>query len=136
MKIGIIGTSRYNLVDKNKVNDLIQQSYNDLIDKIDKSTDLEIVYGGGVVPMTWFEFAKNKGIKTTQIINPKVKNQPNESKTIVIGNTYGDESSYFLNYIDGLIKIGGGPQSESEKKSFLEIKKDCLFMEYELPLKK
>jgi len=134
MKIGIVGTSRYGIVSDDVVQKQIEQSYRDLLQKVGDSNDMEIVYGGGHVPMAYFHYALEKNVPTTQFICNRVKTRPKESQTIIVGKQWGDESVAFLQYIDGLIKIGGGQQSEKEKNQFLQLKPDALFLEYELPL--
>lgn len=39
-------------------------------------------------------------------------------KEIIVGARFGDESAAFVAYIDGLIRIGGGPQSRREVEMF------------------
>lgn len=53
---------------------------------------------------------------------------------LAIGDNWGDESETFIDLIDELYKIGGGPQSENEKKMALE--KGIPVFEYKLePIK-
>jgi hypothetical protein len=52
-------------------------------------------------------------------------------KEIIVGDNWGDESETFLNYIDCLIKVGGGKQSEEEYKKFNKTK-----FKFELPAMK
>ncbi|WP_157472253.1 hypothetical protein [Neolewinella persica] len=39
-------------------------------------------------------------------------------KKIIVGERFGDESEAFVAYIDGMIRIGGGPQSRREVELF------------------
>jgi hypothetical protein len=52
---------------------------------------------------------------------------------IIVGKQWGDESDTFLQYIDALVRVGGGPQSIKEAKSFRELKPNAPIVEFELP---
>ena len=52
---------------------------------------------------------------------------------IIVGKQWGDESDTFLNYIDALVRVGGGKQSLAEAKKFREIKPNAPIVEFELP---
>lgn len=53
---------------------------------------------------------------------------------LAVGNNWGDESETFIDLIEELYKIGGGPQSEKETK--MALKKGLPVYEYELePIK-
>ena len=47
-------------------------------------------------------------------------------KQMIVGENYGDESKEFIEYIDILIKVGGGSQSIRELKMFRETKPNNL----------
>lgn len=49
---------------------------------------------------------------------------------LAIGNNWGDESETFIDLIDELYKIGGGPQSEKETE--MALKKGIPVYEYQL----
>ena len=53
-------------------------------------------------------------------------------ETIIVGDNWGDESNTFLKSIDGLIRIGGGPQSFKEATLFRQMKPDAPIIEMEL----
>jgi len=72
------------------------------------------------IPKLAYEIATKIGLKTVGIAC-KLANDYElfpVNKKIIVGNNWGDESGTFLNYIDCLIKIGGGEQSEKEYKQF------------------
>jgi hypothetical protein len=48
-----------------------------------------------------------------------------------VGQTWGDESAYFLSSIDVLIRVGGGKQSHSEVQQ--AKKRGLAVMEFDLP---
>lgn len=52
---------------------------------------------------------------------------------IIVGKEWGDESETFLNYIDALVRVGGGKQSIREAKQFRELKPNAPIVEFELP---
>jgi hypothetical protein len=72
------------------------------------------------IPKLAYEIATNMGLITVGIAC-KLANDydlfPVDIK-IIKGDKWGDESETFLNYIDTLIKVGGGPQSEKEYEKF------------------
>lgn len=54
------------------------------------------------------------------------------NKEIIVGEKYGDESEAFVDYIDVLIKIGGGTQSIKEFALFKERKPNNIAIEKKL----
>lgn len=50
----------------------------------------------------------------------------------IIGDNWGDESDYFLDNIDCLIRIGGGDQSMKEVETFKQRYPEKLVLEYNL----
>ena len=54
------------------------------------------------------------------------------NKEIIVGEKYGDESEAFIDYIDVLIKIGGGRQSIKEFALFKERKPSNVAIEKKL----
>ncbi|MFT7121906.1 MAG: hypothetical protein ACJAZ9_002094 [Neolewinella sp.] len=57
-------------------------------------------------------------------------------KAILHGEKFGDESAGFVEYVDGLIRVGGGPQSRKEVELFKAIHPDesldALLKEFEV----
>lgn len=53
----------------------------------------------------------------------------------IIGNEWGDESDFFLDYIDCLIRIGGGDQSMREANMFKERYPTKPIIEHDVPRK-
>ena len=58
--------------------------------------------------------------KTVGIACSKAKDYPQfpVDEKHIIGDNWGDESEFFLNYIDALVRIGGGEQSKKEVQLF------------------
>jgi len=60
------------------------------------------------------------GLETTGIACSLANDMPcyPVGRKIIVGDSWGDESDTFLEYIDELIKVGGGDQSEREFDAF------------------
>lgn len=72
------------------------------------------------IPKLAYEIAVSLGMRTVGIACELAYEDelfPVDIK-IIKGNKWGDESETFLDYIDVLIKVGGGKQSESEYAKF------------------
>ena len=67
--------------------------------------------------------------KTVGIACAKAKDYPQfpVDETHIIGNEWGEESDFFLKYIDCLIAFPGGKQSQDEAKKFQDIYPDKQF---------
>jgi hypothetical protein len=50
-------------------------------------------------------------------------------KEIIVGQKFGDESSVFIEYIDCLVRVGGGKQSANEVRLF---KEKCLMLKLDV----
>jgi hypothetical protein len=50
----------------------------------------------------------------------------------IVGEKFGDESEAFVDYVDEILKLGGGLQAERELKYAIKNKKNVI--EYELPI--
>ena len=131
-KIGVVGFSR-NKFDKEDarlkfracldraIESLIQRSglaREEILDRI------EIVsgYTNMGVPKLAYEIADQLQIKTVGFSAAQAKRVRSGvypvSKEIIVGKRFGDESEAFIQYIDTLIRIGGGPQSRKETEMF------------------
>ena len=122
MKIGIVGFSRSRFDKKMailKLRNILEQ----LIDQQDHST-IEIVsgYTNMGVPRIAYRLADDMGLTTVgfsakQALNVRCGVYP-VKKVILEGERFGDESKKFIDYIDILVRIGGGPQSRKEVELF------------------
>lgn len=90
--------------------------------KLHKPQKVSIVSGLTLtgVPKLAYEYANLKsyqtvGISANRSLNTKIF--PCD-KIYIFGNNYGDESEYFIEYIDVLIRVGGGKQSLREVEMF------------------
>jgi hypothetical protein len=52
---------------------------------------------------------------------------------IIVGKDWGDESDTFLEYIDALVRVGGGKQSLREARLFRKRYPQASIVEFELP---
>jgi hypothetical protein len=128
MKVGVIGYSAQKF-DEELADKLILSGLEKLgIDKIGYIVSGLTNLG---VPKIAYEIAVSLGLKTVGIACELAKDYelfPVDIK-IIKGDNWGDESETFLNYIDTLIKVGGGKQSEKEYEHFNGSK-----FEFELPV--
>eukprot|EP01080_Neovahlkampfia_damariscottae_P008628 gene8628-575_t len=122
LKLGVVGYSR-ELFDKQEANDAIK----DLIPKMinfHQPNSIELVSGltNQGVPKLSYIYAVQKGFKTVGIAPTAAFKVPSGlfpvDKRIIVGKEFGDESEYFINYIDILVRVGGGQQSRREVAMF------------------
>lgn len=118
MRIGVIGYSAQSF-DEDKARKLLKEAINNELKRYGLSRhDIEIVSGLSNIgiPKIAYEIAKDNTIKTVGIAPREVFNYDlfPVDEQMIVGKTFGEESEYFLNYIDMLIKCGGGKQSERE----------------------
>ena len=117
MKIGVIGYSAQKF-DETLAKKLIQLG----LEKAGAKSGDELVSGltDLGIPGLAYRIGKNQNMKLIGIACKLAKDYecyPVDNE-ILIGEKWGDESETFLNYIDTLIKVGGGPQSEAEYEKF------------------
>lgn len=131
MKIGIVGysTQKFNIEEAKRI---IKKEFDKLEENYGK--DIEIVSGLTAmgIPLLAYQEAKRRGWKSVGIACKEAfqfKLFPVD-KQIIVGEKWGDESETFLNYIDILIRIGGGEQSK--KETALAKKKGIKIIEYNL----
>ena len=127
MKIGVIGYSGQKF-DEEQGKKLILKGLSDL-----GVQDYDVIVSGLTnlgIPKLAYEIATEWGMKTVGIACKLVTDYElfPVDEEIIVGDNWGDESETFLNYIDALIKVGGGPQSEAEYAKFKKTK--C---EFDLP---
>jgi len=63
-----------------------------------------------------YEEAQKRGWKTTGIACKKAEDYPlfPVDEKQIVGKNWGDESETFIDSIDGILRVGGGPQSKRE----------------------
>lgn len=122
LKIGVAGFSR-NAFDQAAARQKLRAHLEVLKEK-HEDWPIEIVsgYTAQGVPLIAYELATELGMITVgfsakQALRVRAGVFPC-AKEIIIGERFGDESEAFVRYLDGLIRIGGGPQSRREVEMF------------------
>lgn len=122
IRYGVVGFSR-NQFDKKAAYNILD----DLFLKIKikhRTRAIEIVsgYTNSGIPKIAYELAEKYGFFTVGFSARqalKVKSGVYPAKKVILrGEKFGEESEAFVNYIDGLIRVGGGPQSRRECELF------------------
>lgn len=139
IKYGIVGFS-IDQFDKKVARQILLDLFQSIKEK-HPYDEIEIVsgYTNSGVPKIAYELADLFGFTTVgysakQAMSVKSGVYPVD-KVILIGELFGDESNDFVQYIDALIRIGGGPQSRHETALFKlknEANPDAILIEYEL----
>ncbi|MEN7548778.1 hypothetical protein AAG747_12730 [Rapidithrix thailandica] len=140
IKYGVVGFSK-NQFDKKAAYQLVDKLFEDLKSEHPHQF-IEIVsgYTNSGIPKIAYELADKHGFITVgysakQALKVRSGVYP-VKKVILKGELFGDESTDFINYIDRLIRVGGGPQSRKETEMFrLKHQKndlDKLLLEYEV----
>jgi len=128
VNVGIIGYSKQNF-DKNKARENINLIYDDLQSQYSTVTIVSGYTNLGI-PKIAYEEADKRDWRTVGIACEKAEEYEVYSvdKSIIVGEEWGDESDTFLDYIQVLVKIGGGEQSDKEiehaKRKNIPIYKD------------
>ncbi|MEM9929178.1 MAG: hypothetical protein AAF840_05130 [Bacteroidota bacterium] len=122
LKIGVVGFSR-NQFDQEAARRLLRKYFVQLREKHGERV-IEIVsgYTAQGVPLIAYKLAGEYGMRTVgfsakQALRVRAGVFPCNEE-IIVGERFGDESEAFVRYIDGLIRIGGGPQSRREVAMF------------------
>jgi len=136
LDLGVVGYCPPTKFDEGKALAYIKDSYNraqaDFPD-----LDVTAVSGltnVGVIKLA-YEEAKRRGWRTWGIACEKANEFkdnwfPVDDRPVLTGDNWGDESIYFINSIDALVRIGGGPQSHRETAMMTKMGKQVY--EYEL----
>ena len=139
LKIGLVGYSDKKFdVDfaKSLVNIGLLTAVNENL-KDNMPQDIFIVSGltNIGIPALGYAFAKSIGWKTVGIACSKASEFEcfPVDQTIIVGSEWGDESETFLNFIDALVRVGGGKQSLKEEETARQM--GIPVYAYELPLK-
>jgi hypothetical protein len=117
IKIGFVGYSNESKYNESEAKKIIKNIF-DKLEKFDQ--DLQIVSGftNVGIPKLVYEEAEKRNMYTIGLSAEEAKEYElhDVNAEIIVGKKFGDESEFFINYIDALIKIGGGEQSEKELK--------------------
>ena len=125
IKIGVVGFSR-NQFDKLEATRKLKSILWTLAkDKNPQSFELVSGYTASGVPKIAYILADELGIETVGFSAKQALNVRNGvypvKKVILVGQKFGDESEKFVEYIDILIRIGGGKQSRHEVTLFQKL---------------
>jgi len=143
MKIGIVGYS-HNEIDSERAYHLLLSGIKFFAAQCENNETIEIVSGltNLGIPKIAYRIADEHkyttvGITARRALNSNFELYPVD-KQIIKGKEFGDESVFFIEYIDCLIRIGGGKQSLNEVNLFsermLKQKKPLNIMLYESEL--
>ena len=127
-KIGIVGYSGRPFNKKTARNLLLKHIR--FLEKKYGAKNLEIVsgYTNIGIPKIAYEIADEMGITTVGLSAKEALSVDcglyPVDKIMVVGERFGDESATFIDYIDIMIRVGGGDQSMQEVKHFKEKVKD------------
>jgi len=134
IRVGVIGYSSKKF-DMDEALDDVKNAF-DLIEIKYKGKEIIIISGltNIGIPGIAYEEAKIRNWKTIGIAPKEAQEYEcfDVNKTYFVGDKFGDESEFFINYIDILLKIGGGEQSKKEKK--MAEGKHIPILEYNLEL--
>ncbi|ABC30823.1 hypothetical protein HCH_04113 [Hahella chejuensis KCTC 2396] len=126
MKIGVVGFSK-RWFDQEAASSILERAIKSWVKETNKD-QVEIVSGltNAGVPKLAYELAVRMGITTVGISARRALKVRSGifpcDKQILVGLDFGDESEAFIDYIDCLIRVGGGPQSRKEVELFKERK--------------
>eukprot|EP01080_Neovahlkampfia_damariscottae_P004826 gene4826-8412_t len=118
LKIGVVGFSREKY-DKKEAIENIDLLISKMV-SFYKPKEVEIVSGltNQGIPKLSYEYALTMKYKTIGIAPTRAKFVKRGvfevNKEIIVGKDFGDESQTFIDYIDVLIRVGGGKQSREE----------------------
>lgn len=123
-KLGVVGFSPPTEFDKRQALKMLIQGYDEFLkhNDLNRNDKIAIVsgYSNAGIPALAYRLGKRRGyhligFSAQQILNYDL--YPVDEK-IIKGKKFGNESPYFLRYIDGLLKVGGGKQSANEFRIF------------------
>ena len=122
MKIGVVGFSRSQFDKKMAILKLRNILEKLTIGKTPASIEIISGYTNMGVPRIAYRLADDMGFKTVgfsakQALRVRAGVYP-VKEVILEGERFGEESQKFIEYIDVLVRIGGGPQSRKEVELF------------------
>ena len=124
LKIGVVGYSS-NRIDFIHAEALLNLAFDSILSKNTAAQHIEIVSGltNVGIPKIAYDIARKRGFRTVGISAEQAFKvhcgiYPVD-KQMIHGTTFGDESDLFINYIDYLVRVGGGKQSHNEVQLFI-----------------
>lgn len=125
MKIGIVGFSSKH-IDEGLGAQLLEQEISKIVSLHTSEHHVEIVTGltNIGIPKLAYQIADKRcfikvGISAQQAYQVKCGVYPVD-RVIIVGEVFGDESQTFVDYIEYLVRVGGGKQSAHEVALFKE----------------
>jgi len=115
--LGVVGYCPPSRFDEDEARRMVNEGF-DQVAATHPNTEINIVSGlthVGVLGIA-YEEAQKRGWRTTGIACKKAQEHrlfPVDEQQIV-GENWGDESKTFIDSIDGILRVGGGPQSKRE----------------------
>lgn len=133
--LGVVGYCPPSRFDEDEARRMINEGF-DQVTIEHPDTEINVVSGltyVGVLGIA-YEEARKRGWATTGIACKKAEDHPlfPVDKKQIVGENWGDESETFVNSIDGILRVGGGPQSKREVGMVQEKGGDVI--EFELTL--
>ena len=133
-KIGVVGYSDDSVFNHDIAKALLTIAL-DIVEKDLKDDEYSLVSGltNMGIPKLAYEIADKKGWKTVGLSAKEAKEYDSYDvdEEIIVGEKFGDESEEFIDYIDCLVRIGGGKQSLKETEMARE--NQLPVYEYDLP---
>lgn len=134
--IGVVGYSNDKVFNQDIAKALLAIAL-DIVEADIKADEYALVSGltNMGVPKLAYELAEKRGWKTVGFTAEEAKQYDcfDVDEEIIEGEKFGDESKKFIDYIDCLVRIGGGPQSMKETE--MARKAGHPIYEYDLPEK-
>jgi len=140
IKYGVVGFSR-NQFDQESARQILDKVFQQIKEKHpDKIIEIVSGYTNSGVPKIAYELSEQFGFVTVGFSAKqalKVRSGVYDVKKIILkGEKFGDESEDFVNYIDALIRVGGGKQSRHETELFKKLNAakplDSILKEFEV----
>ena len=126
LRIGVVGFSRPHF-DHSVASTLIAKGIQHILQEHNvQPIECELVSGltNVGIPKLAYEYASSLNMRTVGVsarsaLRARCGIYPVDQQ-VIVGNKYGDESQTFVNSIDVLLRVGGGPQSRHEVELFKE----------------
>lgn len=134
-KIGFVGYSAGKF-DKKEAQKIIDDIFTKLIKAAEEEKEELVIVSGATymgIPGLIYDKASEYGLKTVGVMCKEGYDcdlYPCD-EIYAVGDNWGDESETFINMLDIMYRIGGGPQSQNEVKKAKD--KGILVIEFELP---
>jgi hypothetical protein len=119
ISVGVVGYSNDKKFDHEIAKTLMVAAFKNVMASFD-TEDIEVVSGwtSSGIPKIAYDMAKKYKFSTVGLSAKEAEEYEtyDVDKVIIEGEKFGDESEKFIDYIDCLIRVGGGEQSMNETK--------------------